>query len=59
VVRVPAYLFGVPVAILSDISFFFSFFFLEVTGLERGQLSLMSIFEQLLERKGICSGLEN
>jgi hypothetical protein len=33
--------------------------FREVVGLERGPLSLVSIFEELLERKNSGSGLEN
>jgi hypothetical protein len=33
--------------------------FREVMGLERGQLSLVSTFEELLEIKGIHSDLEN
>jgi hypothetical protein len=33
--------------------------FWEVVGLERGPLSLVSTTEELLERKGSCSGLES
>jgi hypothetical protein len=32
---------------------------LEVVGLERGPLSLVSTIEELFERKSSCSGLEN